>query len=186
MKICLSNETLDKIDMSYGNPTSTFSDKSGLDHYRLLTHLSFYFNDSVLIDIGTRSGASALALGRNKSNKVYSFDIRECGSGCHENIEYHTCDLVETPSFWPLIFSAPFISLDTEHDGIFERWFLTKLREYSFKGILYLDDIDVDTFPEMKIFWNEITETKIDITKYGHFSGSGLVLFDPSVEVVME
>ena len=44
-------------------------------YYVILAHLSTYFNDSILIDLGTNKGESAAALSYNKSNIVYTYDI---------------------------------------------------------------------------------------------------------------
>ena len=45
-------------------------------HYSvLLSHLSTYFNDSVIVDMGTRDGDSAVALSYNKLNRMYTYDI---------------------------------------------------------------------------------------------------------------
>ena len=44
-------------------------------YYAILAHLSTYFNDSIIVDLGTHRGGSAAALSYNKSNKVYAFDI---------------------------------------------------------------------------------------------------------------
>jgi hypothetical protein len=39
-----------------------------------------------------------------------------------------------------------------------------------------LDDINLNN--PMKEFWNVITEDKYDISEYGHWSGTGLVIFE--------
>ena len=45
-------------------------------HYSvLLSHLSTHFNDSIIVDLGTRHGDSAVALAYNKSNRIYTYDI---------------------------------------------------------------------------------------------------------------
>ena len=44
-------------------------------YYAILAHLSNYFSDSVIVDLGTHTGNSAAALSYNKSNRVYTFDI---------------------------------------------------------------------------------------------------------------
>ena len=44
-------------------------------YYAILTHLSTYFNNSVIVDLGTHRGESAAALAYNKSNKVYTYDV---------------------------------------------------------------------------------------------------------------
>ena len=47
-----------------------------LEHYyAILAHLSTYFNDSVIVDLGTLYGNSAAALSYNKTNIVYTYDI---------------------------------------------------------------------------------------------------------------
>ena len=54
-----------------------FFEDAGKEHYRLLSYISSLYEDSILIDIGTYQGFSALALGYNQSNKVLSYDIVE-------------------------------------------------------------------------------------------------------------
>lgn len=45
-------------------------------HYSvILSHLSTYFDDSIIVDLGTRTGDSAVALAYNKSNRIYTYDI---------------------------------------------------------------------------------------------------------------
>ena len=44
-------------------------------YYAILSQLSTYFNNSVIVDLGTLRGDSAVALAYNKSNKVYTYDI---------------------------------------------------------------------------------------------------------------
>lgn len=186
MKIRLNNKILDEIDMSYHDPTQTFSWKSGCDHYRLLAHMSSYFNNTTLIDIGTRSGASAIALAKNPTNIIHSFDIEDLTPHSYSNVQYHKCKILESTEFTSLILSSPFISLDVNHDGVFEQQFVNFLTENNYVGLLYLDDIHAENFPEMESFWNSISIQKIDITMYGHCSGSGIVIFDPSIEFVLE
>lgn len=186
MKISLNNKVLDTIDMSYFEPTKTFSWKSGCDHYRLLAHLSSHFNNTTLIDIGTRSGASAIALAKNSTNIVHSFDIEELSPHSYPNVVYHKCKLLEANEFHSLILTSPLISLDVNHDGVFERDFLDFLIKNDYKGLLYLDDIHTEKFPAMEVFWNSITLPKEDVTMYGHCSGSGIVVLDPTIEIVLE
>ena len=47
----------------------------GEQHYRLLGELASKFNNSIIIDIGTHRGSSALALSSNPTNTIHSFDI---------------------------------------------------------------------------------------------------------------
>ena len=42
----------------------------GKEHYKLLSYLSTLFNNSIIIDIGTHRGSSALALSYNSTNII--------------------------------------------------------------------------------------------------------------------
>ena len=65
--------------------------------------------------------------------------------------------------------------LDTLHDGVFEKQFLSYLIEIEYCGYLFLDDIHLNS--QMANFWNQINISKSDISIIGHGSGSGLVDF---------
>jgi hypothetical protein len=49
------------------------------------------------------------------------------------------------------------------------------LHDIKWNGLLLLDDINFNE--PMNQFWNNISEEKYDITKIGHWSGTGLVNF---------
>ena len=71
---------------------------------------------------------------------------------------------------------APFIFIDVDpHDGVQERVMIKKLEDVGFKGVLMLDDINLNK--EMKFFWDEITQKKVDVSVIGHYSGTGIVFF---------
>ena len=55
---------------------SNYKDKFGLHYYSILAHLSSYFDDSVIAELGTLYGKSAAALAYNKSNTIYTYDIK--------------------------------------------------------------------------------------------------------------
>jgi hypothetical protein len=56
---------------------------------------------------------------------------------------------------------------------------INKLIEIDFKGILLLDDIHLNA--EMQALWDWIPIVKkIDLTKFGHNSGTGVVMFGDS------
>lgn len=149
---------------------------AGEEHYTLLAYISTQFNNSVLIDVGTNRGSSALALGYNKTNKVHSFDLYELKelSSWPDNIQFYLDDIT-CGKYDDLIMSSPFIMLDTDHDGTFEQHFHEHLRKLKYEGYLLLDDINVND--PMRQYWNSITEEKFDITNMGHWSGTGLVIF---------
>lgn len=81
MPIHVTNEELIKMDLTKfvhlmnDNDRSEFTNKQGIEHYKLLAYFSTQFNGVNIIDIGTHRGSSALALSYNINNTVHSFDI---------------------------------------------------------------------------------------------------------------
>lgn len=159
-----------------------FFGKPGKEHYRLLSYLSTLYSNSTIIDIGTHMGNSALALSFNKTNTVHTFDIVKKDLDSYilnkSNIVFHTDDILKNEEFKDLILQSPFIFLDVDpHNGIMEYDFFNYLNSINYKGFMICDDIWY--FKEMRDhFWNKIDSSiKIDMTKYGHWSGTGIINF---------
>jgi predicted O-methyltransferase YrrM len=179
----VTNHILDNIDMTqiqrdaYHDVNNYISQKSGQNHYRLLTYISTLFDNKKILDVGTFKGWSALALSYNKNNTVISYDLCDSfpksASQLKENIEYRIGNFLNNSS---LILEAPFIFLDIDpHDGIQEELIFRKLNKIGFKGIVMLDDIHY--FEGMNKFYNNLAQRKIDITHIGHSTGSAVVYF---------
>ena len=153
--------------------TSYFHSQSGKEHYRLLIELSSYFNNEILFDIGTNRCMSAIALSKNKTNKIKSYDIvQQLPINPNvENIQFIIGDSTKDEDLQ----KSRFIFLDVDHDGIYEEILFNHLRSIGWKGLIILDDIKLNE--PMSIFWNSITERKADLTPIGHWSGTGMVLF---------
>jgi hypothetical protein len=151
-----------------------FHMESGKEHYRLLMYVSSLYENKILFDVGTNKCMSALALSFNKKNKVKTFDKVKILPDNPDafNIEYILGDSTEDSD----LAKCPMIFLDVDHDGIYENIFYDNLKRINWKGILILDDINLNN-PMMK-FWGRISEKKHDITKIGHWSGTGLVVFE--------
>ena len=151
-----------------------FLGNPGEEHYKLLAYFSTKYNNSVLYDIGTYKGCSALALSFNKNNTVKSYDIGNFRKLTKHktNVEWVIGDFLnEDPK---KIQNSPFIMLDIDHTGKTERAILDFLVKINWHGILMLDDIHLNQ--EMEDFWSTIKFSKKDITSFGHYSGTGLVL----------
>jgi hypothetical protein len=167
------------------HPNSQYFDlQAGREHYRLLAWLSLQLEKSEIVyDIGTYLGFSALALSYNRTCKVKTYDIVSCipknqiSPEYRSNIEFYIEDILESKEFATLL-QAPIIVLDTNHDGIFEKKFYEALHRHDFRGLLVCDDIHLN--PQMEEFWNSIPGDKIDVTSVGHWSGTGIVMFDKS------
>ena len=160
---------------------------SGKEHYRLLIYMSLHFNGCDIFEIGTCGGVSALAFSSNPSNQVHTFDIVNVRSPeltDISNIHFYIEDIIEHPEHHEKLLSSPFIFYDTTHDGPLEKQFYDFLVNNNYKGILLLDDIYYTD--GIKMFWNHIQTPKIDITKYGHETGTGVVMFNNEINFKLE
>ena len=166
-----------------------FNDFPG-EHYRLLAGLLTVLRPEKLIDIGTFTGMSSrvmLDYGR-KDSKVVTYDIRrwdqiEQGTVLRREdfdsgrLLQHECDLSEE-KMWgkhkSLFEESQFIMLDGPKDDSFEAFMLTVMTSCKFQKptYLFMDDI---RFENQLANWRRIQSPKIDLTSFGHFSGSGLV-----------
>ena len=161
-----------------------FVKKAGVEHYRLLAYLvETYFRKTTVLDIGTYNGASALALSSEMSTKVYSFDLQN-NSKCPQksNITYISGDCMDK-AYKEYFLNSSLILLDTLHDGTFERKFFDYLIKIKWEGLLVCDDIHLNQ--QMKQFWESISRTKYDVTKYGHVTGTGFVPIKIDLELEM-
>lgn len=148
----------------------------GQEHYKLLAALSTNYTNALILDIGSLKGCSALALSYNKTNKIKSFNlINQLDlNRIPDNIEFIVDNILDQ-KYKSLILSSQLILLDTFHDGTFERQFHDFLLEINWKGMLILDDIKLNN--EMICYWDSIKDKKLDITQYGHCTGTGIVHF---------
>ena len=102
----LHNNFLDSIDLTKFEADLVpfvkqyFYLNSGVEHYRLLAHISSYYNDETILDIGSYKGGSALALSFNKNNTVISIDIENHLelSINRANIEFKILNILNHPN----------------------------------------------------------------------------------------
>ena len=200
--ITLNNKVLDSINtneeyyLQYLKLDTTswardiFHFKSGKEHYRFLIYMSLHFNGCDIFELGTYGGESALAMSSNPSNQIYTFDIVKTYSQelskNKNNIHFHIEDIMEHPEHHEKLLSSSFIFLDTVHDGKTEKRFYDFLITNNYKGILCMDDVCHTSYPELHSVWNNIETSKIDVTKYGHETGTGLVIFNNEIEFKLE
>lgn len=196
MRIEINNKVLDEIELQDSEKlvdSKWYRLKSGREHYRLCAYLSTYFNSTKILDIGTYRGTSAVALSHNRNNVVLSYDIKNVIPKNHvihsiPNVVFNIKNVLDDLDS-EMIKSVKLILIDIDHMGKNEELIMKKLREVGFKGLVLIDDInhpDKVMKKLMQEFWNNIKEDKYDVTSYGHTSGSGLVLFDDTIELVFE
>jgi predicted O-methyltransferase YrrM len=159
------------------------------EHYRLLAALVQLLQPRLVVEIGTAQGLSALALKKfaPADGKVVSFDImpwREIPETCLRQsdfddgrLEHYVGDLSDPTVFSrhsSLLEQAEVIFVDAPKDGRFEPQFLKSLERLHFQSamLLVLDDIRLWN---MLATWRQLTRPKLDVTSFGHWSGTGLV-----------
>ncbi len=186
MKIDIIKSEVKDLDISHLKEMSRNQNdwqRSGVSEYRLYAYLSTFFNKTTILDIGTRTGGSALALSYNPQNSIRSYDIVEQGASSikKENISWHISNFMEDVDIdWD---NVSVIVIDVgPHDGKQERIMMDWLKERGWKGILIHDDIGPD-WPLIQNMWDEIDEEKYDVTDFAHFSGTGIVNFGNLHEV---
>lgn len=182
----VTNEDLNRIDLSKYNELlnidleykNYFLDVSGKEHYRLLIYISNLFNKINILDIGTNRGFSAVALSDNKNNAVISYDLIRyesvktlMNSHILDNVEFKLGNFIESEN----LDKYKIILLDTDHDGKFEKIVIEHLEKVKWNGILLMDDILY--FPALTEIWNNLKQEKYNLTKTGHISGTGMVIF---------
>ena len=180
--IKLDKDAIRTLDVSHLAEQSLNSNDwltAGQSEYRLYAWLSTKFNNTTILDVGTRTGGSALALSYNDKNKVISYDLVEQGASSgikKDNITFKVQDFREDDTLDYDNISIIMIDIDP-HDGTAEEEMFEYLEEKGWKGLVLLDDIGPQ-WPEIEDFWNRITFPKINVTEVGHMSGTGLVNFD--------
>ncbi len=144
------------------------------EYYVLLMNVSNLVNNTIIYDIGSYRGHSAVALSSNQSNKVISYDIGNYIdlNSTPSNVEYRVGDFFENLD----ILLSPLIYFDTDpHDGQLETEFVKWASSSGYKGTVLFDDINLND--KMKAFFASVTQEKYDISDIGHQSGTGVVFF---------
>ena len=159
------------------------------EHYRLLAALVKLLQPKRVLEIGTFRGMSALALKKflPVAGKITTFDIVPWESVSDtflrpedfedDRLQQQIGDLSDAAAFElhrSLIQETELLFVDGPKDGVFERKLLRQLETVDFHQplLLVMDDI---RFWNMLATWHEIERPKLDLTSFGHWSGTGLV-----------
>lgn len=159
------------------------------EHYRLLAGLIDVMQPKVVVEIGTYTGLSALAMMAHlpAASKLVTFDILPWDTIPHSHLvrtdfadgrlQQVIADLADPESFeqhLPLLQQADLIFVDGPKNVTFEETFLRHLEGCSLpkQPLLVFDDIRLWN---MLRIWRGINRPKLDLTSFGHWSGTGLV-----------
>jgi predicted O-methyltransferase YrrM len=159
------------------------------EHYRLLASIVKIERPTLIVEIGTAQGLSALALKKYlpAEGSVATFDIVPWNEITDTylrkadfedgRLAHHVGDLSEPTVFLrhtTLLEQADVVFVDAPKDGRFEPIFLQNLERLRFRKpmLLILDDIRVWN---MLATWRQLARPKLDMTSFGHWSGTGFV-----------
>jgi len=164
------------------------------EHYRLLAGLVEVLRPRAVLEIGTATGLSALALlaRLGADGQLVTFDLvpwREYPGTVLRDEDFEDGRLTQeldalssgpaAEKHRPLLESADLIFVDAAKDGRQERAFLDRFERTSFRGdpVVVFDDIRQW---KMLRTWREVARPKLDLTSFGHWSGTGLVDYAPA------
>ena len=159
------------------------------EHYRLLAAMVAVLQPSVVIEVGTYRGLGALSLVKNlpPGGRVTTFDVLsyervpgqiltelDFGDG---RLVQMVDDITRRPGFdrhARLLGSADMIFIDAAKDGRMESRLIDLLSATRFdrRPIVIFDDIRVWN---MLRIWHDLARPKLDLTSFGHYSGTGVV-----------
>jgi predicted O-methyltransferase YrrM len=158
------------------------------EHYKLLAGLVQALAPLQVVEIGTAEGISALALKKDlpEKGKVITFDIipwRDYPNTCLEEQDFAdkrlkqvVADLGDFDTFQEhrlLLEQTDLFFVDASKDGTLERRLIRHLHSINYRKppIVLFDDIRVWN---MLAIWHELEWPKLDLTSFGHWSGTGL------------
>jgi predicted O-methyltransferase YrrM len=174
--------------------TPRWPDRWPGEHYKLLVGLVKALAPQVVIEIGTYQGLSALALAKRlpPGGVVHTFDVLPWRDvpGCvltdqdlaGGGIVTHVADLTRAEVFEqhrPLVESAGLLFVDAAKDGTMERVLLERFESARFHAPPIVAFDDVRLWNMLRI-WREVARPKLDLTSFGHWSGTGLVDWQPA------
>jgi predicted O-methyltransferase YrrM len=158
------------------------------EHYKLLAGLVETLQPSLVVEIGTAEGMSALALKKNlpPQGKLVTFDLipwANYPNRCLDESDFsdgrlqqQVDDLGDRAAVGRhrgLLEGAELIFVDAAKDGKLERRLIENLQSLEFRRppIVVFDDTRVWN---MLAIWQELRWPKMDLTSFGHWSGTGI------------
>ena len=159
------------------------------EHYKLLAGLTQALKPNIVIEIGTATGLSALCIKKYlpPGGKIVTFDLvpwnkypnshlkhEDFANGSLVQFVANLRDPKIIEEHYELLRHANLIFIDAAHDGVLEKQLLNHFQKIEFTNKVYLLFDDIRVWSMLKM-WREIRLPKIDLTSFGHWSGTGLV-----------
>ena len=190
---CAQHTNLD--DIAERSKPENFLDVWPGEHYKLLAGIVQVMKPKLVIEIGTAKGLSSLSMKKflSEDAKIITFDIipweKYPGGNYLRGEDFTDGQLIQYPDdlsdrkefqkHADMLKHANLIFADAAKDGTQEQLFINNFKTIKFNNppIIIFDDIRL--WNMLKI-WREISMPKLDITSFGHWSGTGLVEWDNS------
>lgn len=162
-------------------------------HYKLLAAFVKVLQPKLIVEIGTASGYSALAMKKllPADSKIVTFDVvpwKEYPGVILQESDFADGRLVQKVadltkphifnSFQKLISEADFLFVDAAKDGVMEQVFLNHFETVPFQKSPYIVFDDIRLW-NMLAIWRAIDRPKLDLTSFGSWSGTGLIHWTP-------
>lgn len=162
------------------------------EHYRLLAALVAELAPRAVVEVGTAAGLSALALlhALPADATLTTFDVvpwervprpalrpADFADGRLRQVVGDPADPRVLAAHAPAFRAADLIFVDGPKDGAFEPALLAALEALGLplRPLVVFDDIRL---PPMLGVWRGIARPKLDLTSFGHWSGTGLVRWE--------
>lgn len=171
------------------NASPNYCDVWPGEHYKLLAALVQLLSPKRVVEIRTATGLSALAMKRYlpADARLLTFDIvpwtsfpntvltnEDFSDGSLIQATVDLCNPEVCGKLAGELSSAELIFFDAAKDVITERRLIENFKKINFvrTPLVIFDDIRLWNMLEI---WREISAPKLDITSFGHWSGTGLV-----------
>ena len=158
------------------------------EQYKLLAAMVDILKPKLVVEIGTAAGGSCLTMKKflPEEGKIVTYDVIPWqdypNTGLKpelfdSRLEQRVLDLSmpeQAASQITLLQEADFIFVDAAKDGAMEQSFCDLFERINFvkPPIIFFDDI---RFVTMVGIWRKIRHPKMDLTSFGHWSGTGIV-----------
>jgi len=158
------------------------------EHYKLLAGLIMEMQPKLVVEIGTSTGLSALTIKKflPAGSRIVTYDIVPWqefpdtalkAGDLDDALEQRIADLSDAQVFAQhvdFLKKADFIFIDAAKDSTQEDRFIANFNTVKFdtRPVFMFDDVRLWN---MLRTWRNIQRPKLDITSFGHWSGTGLV-----------
>lgn len=167
------------------------------EHYRLLAGFVAHLQPTTVVEVGTHTGMSALSLKQYlpERSRLVTFDLikwddvpgtclseRDFDDGRLAQIIADLADPDKFRKHRDLLAKAELIFVDGPKDGRFEPAFARHLDEIPFDTPPWVIFDDIRDL-HMLQFWRDIRYPKLDMSSFGHWTGTGLACWDKAAMV---